>query len=81
MAVILPHWGVATKVLHGTDLILTVASRILVNTPCAEGLVAFSPACDLPHFTFQQAWHERRTSDPAHIWLRETVADIINAPS
>ena len=81
VAVILPHWGVATKVLHGTDLILTVASRTLVNTPFTEGLVAFPVPCDLPHFTFQQAWHERRSSDPAHIWLRETVANIINAPS
>jgi hypothetical protein len=33
----------------------------------------FTPPLVLPLFAYQQAWHRRRDSDPAHRWLRQVV--------
>lgn len=78
VALVLPHWRAATEVLAGTDLLLTVASRSLAplrrgrHRPCVR---AFAPPLALPRFAFQQAWHLRRETDPAHAWFRRTVWD------
>jgi DNA-binding transcriptional LysR family regulator len=73
VALTLPHWSASTEVLAGTDLILTVASRALANVASGKALRQFKPPFDLPSFSFQQAWHGRRDSDPALCWLRSVV--------
>ena len=73
VALTLPHWSASTEVLAGTDLILTVASRALANVASGKALRQFKPPFDLPPFSFQQAWHGRRDSDPALCWLRSVV--------
>ncbi|KAI3590809.1 Transcriptional regulator, LysR family [Cupriavidus sp. U2] len=73
VAVVLPHWSAALDVVAGTDLILTVAARTLSAAPPQPGLRAFAPPVALPSVPFQQAWHARRDTDPAHRWLRQAV--------
>jgi len=73
VAVVLPHWSAALDVVAGTDLILTVAARTLSAAPAQPGLRAFAPPVALPAVPFQQAWHARRDTDPAHRWLRQAV--------
>lgn len=73
VAIVLPHWSISTKILLGTNLILTVASRTLIDMSDNAALQAFVPPLELPPFLFQQAWHARRNTDPAHSWLREAV--------
>ncbi|GLS14805.1 LysR family transcriptional regulator [Hydrogenophaga electricum] len=75
IALVLPHWSASTKVLTDTDLILTVASRTLDPVLHGQELMQFTPPFKLPRFPFQQAWHIRRDSDPAHHWFRSTVMD------
>lgn len=72
--VILPHWRVANDLILGSDLILTVASRNLM--PMDPLLHVFEPPLAIQPFSFQQLWHLRRDSDPAHGWLRQQIADI-----
>lgn len=86
IAVTLPHWGVATDLLTGTDLILTIAERSTRHIQQARhgsdsGLTVFQPPIDIPPFDLMLTWHQRREADPAHRWLREQISGIITGSS
>ncbi|WP_446730743.1 LysR family transcriptional regulator [Pseudomonas sp. CFBP13509] len=68
VAISLPHWGVAPQLIEGTDLILTVSSRGLLNIDHPH-LVAVAPPFHIPSFTFELAWHARRGGDSGLQWL------------
>lgn len=70
----LPHWRVANDLIPDSDLILTVASRNL--TVLHRTLTVFEPPFAIKPFSFLQLWHSRRSSDPAHQWLRKQIVDI-----
>lgn len=69
-----PHWGIAPRLIAGTDLVLTVARKGLVAVAHDPTLEVFSPPFAIPPFPFVQVWHQRRGADPAHQWLRAAVA-------
>jgi len=73
----LPHWRVANDLIPGSDLILTVASRNLA--PLNPALTLFEPPLVIKPFSFQQLWHLRRDTDPAHQWLRQQIENIARA--
>lgn len=70
---ILPHWGLAARLVAGTDLVLTVARRTLEACELRSDVRMFEPPFDIPTFAFAQIWHSRRTKDPAHRWLRDLI--------
>jgi DNA-binding transcriptional LysR family regulator len=72
VAVSLPHWSVAPECISGTDLILTVASRGLLDID-EQSLIVVPPPFDIPSFTFVLAWHKRRGADQALNWLNERM--------
>ncbi|NVD41048.1 LysR family transcriptional regulator [Ensifer sp. HO-A22] len=71
----IPHWSVAPGLVRGTDLVLTVARRILPQG--GDGLVVFEPPFAIPPFDFEQIWHRRRDGDKRHRWLRGLVSRIL----
>lgn len=77
VAMTLPHWGVASRVVANTDLILTAARRsfdlFLEDSP----LQLFAPPYPIDSFAYDMAWHSRRESDPGHNWLRQTIIEIL----
>ena len=77
VAVNVPHWGTAPGMIADTDLILTVATRTLDNALLDEELVSLSPPLLIPPFPFVQIWHNRFGEDPAHLWLREQVRQVV----
>lgn len=77
VVVTLPHWGNAPRLIHGTDFVLTVARNALALHESDPSLVFFEPPFPIAPFPFVQVWHERRASDPAHLWLRNTIADVV----
>lgn len=76
IAVMLPHWGNAPRLIHGTDLVLTVARNAIALYERDPSLVVFEPPFQIPPFPFVQVWHDRSGGDPAHLWLRTAVARI-----
>ncbi len=72
----LPYWGLATDVLAGTDLVLTVLAKTLSMMPPKPGLRVFTPPLAIPELTFSLAWHPRRHLDPAQRWLRALIVTI-----
>ena len=77
IAVSVPHWRTAPSMISNTDLILTVATRTLDNAPLDDDLVSLSPPLPIPPFPVVQIWHNRFGEDPAHIWLREQVRQVL----
>ncbi|MCY1742851.1 LysR family transcriptional regulator [Ensifer sp. SL37] len=80
IALALPHWSAAPGLVPGTDLVLTVARRILPRDGETGPLAIFAPPFAIPPFAFRQIWHRRRDGDPAHRWLRDLITGIL-APS
>ncbi|MBT2374443.1 LysR family transcriptional regulator [Pseudomonas fluorescens] len=77
VAISLPHWGVAPQLIQGTDLILTVSSRSLLDIDQAR-LLAVPPPFPIPAFAFVLTWHSRRGGDPALQWLIERVENVLS---
>lgn len=78
ISVALPHWSVASDLIAGTDLILTVARRSLDSVERDGRLRLFEPPFDIPQFDFKMIWHPRRESDTAHTWLRQMIMRVAN---
>ena len=76
VAISLPHWGVAPQLVQGTDLILTVSSRGLLNID-ARQLLAVPPPFHIPSFAFELAWHTRRGGDAGLQWLIARLVGLV----
>ncbi len=74
VAATVPHFSVAPGMLAGTDLILTIAARMLPDDLEAHGLASFEPPLKLAPFDFVQIWSDTSEDDPARRWLRGKLA-------
>jgi DNA-binding transcriptional LysR family regulator len=77
VAISLPHWGVAPQLIQGTDLILTVSTRGLLNID-HQHLLAVPPPFHIPSFAFELAWHARRGGDSGLQWLIGQVQGVLS---
>lgn len=77
VAMTLPHWGVASRVVANTDLILTAARRSFDLFQEDSPLQLFAPPYPIDPFAFNMVWHSRRESDAGHNWLRQTIIEIL----
>ena len=55
---------------------LTLAKRIADVLAPTLGLRRVPPPIEVPGFTMSMVWHERNHADPAHAWLRATIAKV-----
>lgn len=65
----LPHWSIAPALLADTDLVLTVARRIVTGGMTPASLAIFDPPFPIPAFAFTQIWRQSREGDAGHDWL------------
>ena len=63
----------ATRVLHDTNLLLTVPERFARQQALH---VAELPVADVPPLASHLYWHESTDQDPANRWMREQLIDI-----
>lgn len=77
VALSLPHWGVAGRLMANTDLVLTAARRTFDLFLEDPRLQVFTPPFPIAPFDFTMVWHSRRESDPAHNWLRQTIVTML----
>ncbi|OON62053.1 LysR family transcriptional regulator [Massilia sp. KIM] len=71
VALSVPHFLLMMTVLARTDLVAMVPSRLIQDT---QTLQIIEPPVELPGYDMLMLWHERSHRDPAHQWLRETIA-------
>lgn len=74
VAATVPHFSVAPSLLAGTDLVLTIAARMLPDDLEGHGLACFEPPLKLAPFDFVQIWSETSEDEPARRWLRTKLA-------
>lgn len=75
IAFMTPSFIVAPHIIAKTDYVLTIASRVAKTLPKTLGLVTFQPPVTVPGFTMAMYWHTRHATDPAHVYLRETLSN------
>ncbi|GLT19183.1 transcriptional regulator [Vibrio zhanjiangensis] len=73
ISLVLPHYGIASELVKGTDLILTVAKRAIDTLEKHPELVTFNPPFHIDSFKFDAVWHRRKATDLGHIWLRKMI--------
>lgn len=74
VAATVPHFSVAPSLLAGTDMVLTIAARMLPDDLERHGLASFEPPLKLAPFDFVQIWSQASDEDPARRWLRGKLA-------
>lgn len=71
----LPHWNLALPLLPDTDLVLTIAAKMVGDLAHYPQLRCFTPPLPLPKLPYYMLWHERQQLDLAHQWLRERLLE------
>ncbi|WP_175717355.1 LysR family transcriptional regulator [Burkholderia anthina] len=69
-----PHFRFVPSVVANSDLVAMLPSRLLAQAP---GLRVVDAPVDVPGYEMSMLWHERVHRDPAHRWLRETIAAAV----
>lgn len=70
--------GVYRTVQH-SDMISVLPAELAVAVAGEAGIVPYRPPIPVGPVPILMAWHRRSASSPAHVWLRETVAEILAA--
>lgn len=76
VAVHLPYYLAAIRMLETTDLVLTMPARIAEPVPASIDLPRLKAPKEIPPIRYSMVWHPRFDSDLLHAWLRETVRQI-----
>ncbi|WP_067222080.1 LysR family transcriptional regulator [Stappia indica] len=73
----LPQFIMAPYAVAKADLVSCLPARIALAKAEMLDLEIFEPPVALDDFTVSLIWHGRDDAEPAHRWLRETVADVV----
>ena len=79
--VYLPYLWAAIRMLETTDLVLTMPARIAEPVLALLDLPRLRAPKELPPIRYSMVWHPRFDSDLLHVWLRETVRQMVRVPS
>jgi DNA-binding transcriptional LysR family regulator len=74
VVMITPNFAANIASLKGTDLIMSLPSR-LASLARLQGLILFKLPLAVPDYPYLMSWHRRMEDDPAMAWLREQVIE------
>lgn len=74
-----PHYFAVPSVLLNTDLMVTVPRSVAQNIRSADGLNVSDVPFEMPKLQVKMYWHLRQDQDPAHRWLRQTLAALFGS--
>jgi DNA-binding transcriptional LysR family regulator len=77
VAVRVPHFLLALRLVEGTDLLLTLPRRLAEGAAAERGLVLLKPPLALPRFTVEALVHPRAGTDPGLVWLRGLIRGYV----
>jgi DNA-binding transcriptional LysR family regulator len=66
----------APSLLPGTRLLALVHERLVRQAACVSQLRIFEPPFPMPDLVEEMYWSPVTESDPAHAWLRDTLAGV-----
>jgi DNA-binding transcriptional LysR family regulator len=70
-----PHFLFVMSVLAATDLVAMLPARLVGGI--GHSLRVVEPPVEIPGYGMAMLWHERSHRDPAHVWLREYIANAV----
>jgi len=76
VAVSLPHFLVAPRLLLDTDAVLLFPRRIANRAALDQRFCVRALPTQVPGFPITMLWHTRTHSDPASVWLRRILVDV-----
>ncbi len=74
-----PHYFSVPSIVLKTDLLVTVPRSVARNLRSAEGLQFCNVPFDIPPLEVAMYWHARQDPDPAHQWLRTSMAALFGS--
>ncbi|WP_019446987.1 LysR family transcriptional regulator [Cupriavidus sp. BIS7] len=74
VALSVPHFLFLASVLASTDLVAMLPARLVRDNAALQ--IVEAPV-EVPGYEMSMLWHERVHRDPAHQWLRETIAAAV----
>ncbi|MBL8518587.1 MAG: LysR family transcriptional regulator [Betaproteobacteria bacterium] len=77
VAVTVPHFGVALALLKDSDLVAIMPRRIAESQAATLGLAVRDLPFRMPGYGMETCWHLRAHKDPAHVWFRKQLADVM----
>jgi DNA-binding transcriptional LysR family regulator len=77
VAVSVHQYNLAPMVVAASDHVCTLPERFLSRF--SDHLDSFELPFETQSFTLLAAWHPRSHADPAHIWLREQLSEIVRS--
>lgn len=72
----IPYFASAAWVIEHSDMILTVPKLLATRLAKISKTRMLEPPIELAEFQYIQVWHPRLDRDPAHQWLRKTMASV-----
>jgi DNA-binding transcriptional LysR family regulator len=72
-----PHFLLVPEILSRTDMVAVLPERLARGY--SARLAMMELPIDVPAFTIAAVWHERSHRGPAQAWLREALANLMNA--
>jgi DNA-binding transcriptional LysR family regulator len=80
VALLVPSTFSALIAASRTDLVASAHERSARGMAASLGLVIFELPIPMQMEPMRMAWHPRHQADPAHRWLRDCIARILNDP-
>lgn len=73
----LPVFSGVYRAVSGSDLVALLPAQLAMQVSDDAGLDLFAPPMPIPLAHIDMVWHRRFSSNPAHIWLRQQVSDLL----
>lgn len=77
VALRVPHFLAGAMLVADSDMILTLPSRLARRLAERLPLVLLDLPLQVPRLSPAMIWHERFHGDPAHIWVRQQLVDVV----
>lgn len=79
IALTVPDFLLAPHIIARTDMVVTLSRRVFDLVDLDPGLRVFEPLIPVAGAPYACSWDERKTDDPAHVWLRNLVCRSVQA--
>lgn len=79
LGAVLAHLSAVPAILHGTDMIMTLSSRLAEMLGRSHGLVCRDLPLEITHLRLSLVFHRRFEADAGHAWLRQLLLRVARA--
>jgi DNA-binding transcriptional LysR family regulator len=76
VALRVPHFVVVPVIVAGTDLVVSLPSRVAGASARLVKVKVHPLPIPIPSFDVSLYWHERVENDPANLWLRKAMSEL-----